>query len=185
MKIRALLLCALPLLAQTAAQAHRAPNSVVSLDLAAGVVRAEFYVPVSELAFATAAETASGDLPAYLLRHVSARTLAGAPWSVGVRTVRRMSAEGHDYWVACLDLTPPRGASARELVFVDDAVTHEVRNHVVTVLARSDAAVAIDAASQLLGVLQYPVRQLTIRRPGTALAQNSHWKPSEGSSGNQ
>ena len=165
MAIRTLLLCASALLAPAAAQAHRAPNSVVSMDFAAGVVRAELYVPVSELAFATAAETAAGDLPAYLLQHVSARTLAGAPWAVGVRTVRRMSADGHDFWVVRLDLTPPRGASARELIFVDDAVTHEVRNHVVTVLARSDAAAPIDAASQLLGVLQYPARSLTIRRP--------------------
>ena len=45
-------------------------------------------------------------------------------------------------------------------------MTHEVRNHVVTVLARSDAtAPAGLEASRLLGVLQYPARSLTIHRP--------------------
>jgi hypothetical protein len=166
MRTRALI-AGLALLWVTAlAGAHSAPNSVVSLDFAAGTVRGEFFVPMSELAYATAAEHVGEDFSAYLLRHVSARTLAGAPWVVDVRSVRRASADGHDYWVAALELTPPRGASARDLVLVDDAVTHEVRNHVVTVLARSDAASPGGVGgSHLLGVLQYPARSLTIRRP--------------------
>jgi hypothetical protein len=154
------------LLIATVAGAHSAPNSVVSLDFTAGAVRAEFFVPVSELAYATAAERDTSDFPAYLLRHVAARTPAGAAWNVNVRGVRHASADGHDYWVAALEFTPPHGASARDLVLVDDAVTHEVRNHVVTVLARSDAvAPAGLAGSRLLGVLQYPARSLAIRRP--------------------
>ncbi len=88
----------------------------------------------------------------------------GAAWTVDVRNVRRASTDGHDYWVAALEFTPPRGASARDLVLVDDAVTHEVRNHVVTVLARSDAASSGDDGPQLLGVLQYPARSLEIHR---------------------
>jgi len=44
-------------------------------------------------------------------------------------------------------------------VLLDDAVTHEVRNHVVVVLARDAAKPA------LLGALQYPARRLTIQRP--------------------
>jgi hypothetical protein len=154
------------LLASAAAWAHRAPNSVVSLDFSANVVRAEVFVPASELAYATAAEHATGDFATYLLRHVSAHTPAGAAWSVQVRAARRASADGHDYWVAALELTPPHGASARDLVLVDDAVTHEVRNHVVTVLARSDSAApaGLDGSS-LLGVLQYPARSLSIHRP--------------------
>jgi len=154
------------LLTAAVAWAHRAPNSVVSLDFSAATVRAEVFVPVSELAYATAAEHDAGDFPAYLLRHLSAHTPAGAAWNVQVRGARRASADGHDYWVAALELTPPRGASARDLVLVDDAVTHEVRNHVVTVLARSDAAAPAGlAGSRLLGVLQYPARSLAIHRP--------------------
>ena len=148
------------------AWAHSAPNSVVSLDFAAHAVRAEFFVPISELAYAAAAERDGGDFATYLLRHVSARTPMGVAWTVDVRQVRRASADGHDYWVAALELTPPRGASARDLVLVDDAVTHEVRNHVVTVLARSDAASpGAGGGPQLLGVLQYPARSLAIHRP--------------------
>jgi hypothetical protein len=152
--------------AATLAWAHSAPNSVVSLDFAAHTVHAELFVPVSELAYATAAERDGDDFPAYLLRHVSAHTPAGAAWTVDVRGVHRASTDGHDYWVAALELTPPHGASARDLVLVDDAVTHEVRNHVVTVLARSDAAAPTGlAGSRLLGVLQYPARSLAIHRP--------------------
>ena len=169
------------LLLQAAALAHQAPNSVVSLDFAAGAVRAELFVPVSELA-ATSAAPGSEAAGAYLLNHVSLETPSGERWSVKLLNLRRMSADGHDYWVALLDCIPPAGASARNLVFIDDAITHEIRNHVVTVLARSDTGATPAAAGpELLGVLQYPKRRLTIRRP----AQNSHWKPKDGSSGSQ
>jgi len=164
MRIRALIAGIASTAVAALAWAHSAPNSVVSLDFAAHAVRAEFFVPVSELQYATAAERDGGDFPAYLLRHVSAHSPAGAAWSVNVLGVRRASTAGHDYWVAALELTPPHGASARDLVLVDDAVTHEVRNHVVTVLARSDAAAADAGGPQLLGVLQYPARSLEIHR---------------------
>lgn len=164
MRIRALIAGFASAWMAALAWAHSAPNSVVSLDFAAHAVRAQFFVPVSELAYATAAEPAGGDFATYLLRHVSAHTPAGAAWTVDVRNVRRASTDGHDYWVAALEFTPPRGASARDLVLVDDAVTHEVRNHVVTVLARSDAASSGDDGPQLLGVLQYPARSLEIHR---------------------
>jgi hypothetical protein len=143
-------------------------------------VRAELFVPASELA-ATGTAPAAEAVGAYLLGRVSMETPSGERWSVDLVDVRRMSADGHDYWVALLDFTPPAGASARDLVFIDDAVTHEIRNHVVTVLARSDSATPAAAGPRLLGVLQYPARRLTIRRP----AQNSHWKPKDGSSGSQ
>jgi hypothetical protein len=153
------------LLVAGTAWAHRAPNSVVSLDFTPGSVRAELLVPISELAYATAADTPGEDFAVYLLRHVAVESPAGARWAVKLRAVRKMNMDGHDYWVARLDLTPPSGASAREFVFIDDAVTHEVRNHVITVLARSDAAADSAPAARLLGMLQYPSRRLTIRRP--------------------
>ena len=53
----------------------------------------------------------------------------------------------------------PPGASARAFVLVDDAITHEVRNHVVVVLARGATN------PEFLGALQYPARRLTIQRP--------------------
>ena len=43
----------------------------------------------------------------------------------------------HDYVLAELDLTPPRGASPRRFALVNDAVTHEVRNHIVWVIEKA------------------------------------------------
>ena len=141
------------------ARAHSAPNSMVKLDFLAHSVHAEVLVPESELAYATAAERASEPFAAYLLRHLSAETPQGLAWKVEVRSVHSTSYLDHPYLSAQVEFTPPAGASARAFVLVDDAVTHEVRNHVVIVLAR-------DAAKpELLGALQYPARRLTIQRP--------------------
>ena len=140
------------------ALAHSAPNSLVKLDFLAQSVRAEVLVPESELAFATAAERASEPFADYLLRHVSAETAQGAAWKMEVRSVRNTTFLDHAYLSAQVEFTPPPGVSARDFVLVDDAVTHEVRNHVVLVLA-------LGAANpELLGALQYPARRLNVAR---------------------
>jgi hypothetical protein len=125
-------------------------------------VRAEVLVPESELAFATAAERASESFADYLLRHLAAETPDGAAWRVEVRSVSNVSYLDHAYLSARVVLTPPPGASARAFVLIDDAVTHEVRNHVVLVVARGGAD------PEVLGALQYPARRLVIDRPITA-----------------
>ena len=139
------------------ALAHSAPNSLVKLDFRAHTVRAEILVPESELAFATAAERASEPFADYLRRHLSAETPQGAAWKLEVRSVIGTDYLGHAYLSVQVEFTPPPGASAREFVLVDDAVTHEVRNHVVLVLATG----ATDP--EVLGALQYPARRLTLR----------------------
>ena len=141
------------------ALAHSAPNSFVKLDFLAQSVRAEVLVPESELAYATAAERASEPFAAYLLRHLSAETPQGAAWKVEVRSLSNTTYLEHAYLSAQVEFTPPAGASARAFVLVDDAVTHEVRNHVVIVLARGAAN------PELLGALQYPARRLAIQQP--------------------
>jgi hypothetical protein len=138
--------------------AHSAPNSLVRLDFQAHTVRAEIMIPESELAFATAAEHASQSFSAYLLRHVAVETPAGVPWKVEVLGVRSTTYFDHAYLLADVALTPPAGASAAHFVLVDDAVTHEVRNHVVMVLTRGKEN------TELLGALQYPARRLNIER---------------------
>jgi hypothetical protein len=140
------------------ALAHSAPNSMVKLDFMAYSVRAEVLVPESELAFATAARGAE-PFAAYLLRHLSAETAQGLAWKTDVRSVRSTSYFDHPYLSAEVEFTPPAGASAHSFVLVDDAVTHEVRNHVVVVLARGPVN------PQVLGALQYPARRLTVARP--------------------
>jgi hypothetical protein len=142
------------------ASAHSAPQSFVKFDFLEHSVRAEMLVPESEWAAATAADPASPPFEAYLLRHIAATTPAGTAWKIEVRSVRKTVYLEHDYLQADVEMTPPAGSSARKLMFSDDAVIHEVRNHVILVLARTAAQPAV------LGALQYPARQLEVERPG-------------------
>ena len=139
-----------------AAVAHPAPSSVLRVEFRAADVRAEYWVPESELEYARAADPA-GDFPAYLLRHVAAETAAGARWRVAIDSVRETTYLGHPYRVAVLTLAPPADTAPTAFVLVDDAVTHEVRNHVVYVVTRRGAE------SSLVGALQYPARRLDVR----------------------
>jgi len=139
------------------ALAHRAPNSVVRLDFGASAVRVEVMVPRSELAVVLPGEQGAPEFTAYLLGHIAAETPEGAPWRIQVRGVRDASYLEHDYLLAELELTPPPGASPLRFVLVDDAVTHEARNHVVWVVSSQGDGV--------LGALQYPARRLVIERP--------------------
>jgi hypothetical protein len=147
---------ALAALAATAAFAHPAPNSILRLDFGAGGVQAEYWVPVSELAYARAADPAGGEVAAYLLRHVAAESEAGTRWTVAVRGVRETTYLDHPYLVAELTLAPPAGSAAESFVLIDDAVTHEVRNHVVYVVKRRGGE------NDLVGALQYPARRLLV-----------------------
>ena len=141
------------------AQAHPAPNSILKLDFRAAAVHAEYWVPVSELEFARAADPRGGEFADYLLRHVAAQSPGGASWRVSVAGVREASYADHAYLVADLRLLPPDGTSPRRFVLLDDAVTHEVRNHVIYVVAVEGAG------SDLIGLLQYPARRLEVAAP--------------------
>jgi hypothetical protein len=151
---RALIIASALLLAAKAF-AHPAPSSILRLEFQTRSVNAEYWVPVSELEFARAAD-AGGDFPAYLLRHIGAETSTGTRWRVKLESVRETTYLDRPYLVAQLTLSPPAGAAPREFVLLDDAVTHEVRNHVVYVVENRGAD------SALLGALQYPVRRLAI-----------------------
>jgi hypothetical protein len=146
------------------AWAHSAPNSWVKVSFLAHSVQAEVRVPESELAFATAAERAQEPFEKYLLRHLSAETNEGVPWSVKVQSVRSTVYLDHAYLSADVELTPPAGASPDDFVLVDDVITHEVRNHTVLVLAQEAGN------SRMVGALQYPARRLTVQRPAVAAA---------------
>jgi hypothetical protein len=154
-------LAVLLVLLATRAGAHAAPNSLLKLDFGRSAVHAEYWVPVSELAYARAADPRDGGFVDYLLRHVTAESPGGMPWRVSVAGVREATYAEHAYLVADLSLQPPAGVSPRAFVLLDDAVTHEVRNHVVYVVAWREAG------SELLGQLQYPARRLEIAAPAT------------------
>ena len=139
-----------------AVSAQPAPSSIVRLEFRASDVRGEVWIPTSELAYAQAADP-GGTFPAYLLRHVAAESADGTRWRVAVGAVRETEYLGHPYLVAELTLAPPAGAPTAAFVLIDDAVTHEVRNHVVYVVSRHGAD------SSLLGALQYPAKRLDVR----------------------
>jgi hypothetical protein len=160
---RRALLVGLLVTTATAALAHPAPPSYVRLDFEPAMVRAELMLPVTELAFAMTTAPTPEDLAPYLLRHVGAHSSSGEAWSVKVMEVHATTYLEQPYLEATIELTPPAQVSAREFVFTNDAVTHEVRNHVVMVVAERDFANA-GAAPTLLGALQYPARELAIRR---------------------
>ena len=171
MKSRAAWMLALLCVARCgAALAHSAPNSFVKLSFLAQSVRAEVLVPESELAYATAAERASEPFAAYLLRHLSAETPQGAAWKVDVRSFSHTTYLEHAYLSAQVEFTPPAGASSGTFVLIDDAVTHEVRNHVVIVLARGAGN------PELLGALQYPARRLAVQRPAATDSRHASRK---------
>jgi hypothetical protein len=134
------------LVASATASAHPAPSSEVAIELVDDGARAELLLPASELAHVTA------DLAHYLPAHISAETLGGAPWSIAFGEPRPKTLDGHPYWTVTLALTPPSGAPASELVLVDDAITHEIRNHYIIVRLGAEVA----------GVMQYPQHRITI-----------------------
>ncbi len=164
---RSRLLAATCMLAYAAATAaHHAPNSFVRLDFRERSVKAEVMVPLSELGYALQGTPTVDAFPGYLLRHMSVTTVRGAAWTVKVTSVHAMTYFDQPYFRAEVELAPPPGGSARDFVLTSDAVTHEVRNHVVYVVAERDYAdTTLAAAPRLLGILQYPVRQLAVRPP--------------------
>jgi hypothetical protein len=147
--------------------AHNAPQSFVKFDFVERAVHAEILVPESELEFALAAEPQQRSFENYLLGHVAAQSPTGAPWKIEIRAVRNTSYLDHAYLSADVVMTPPVGTASSEFVLIDDAVTHEVRNHVIVVLARTATA------PEIIGVLQHPARQLKVERP----AQTRRWTP--------
>src|SRR6516162_5856352 len=157
------------------ATAHPAPNSVINLDFGRNSVRAELLIPTSELRYALAAEgiersSIAADDPAvaaYLSRHVALVAPAGIRWH-GAPVSRHLQAlAGHEYLVAALDFTPPAGSTTRRFVFQADPVTHEVRNHYLMVIARSDyLGGLVGDRPELIGFLQYPSRELELVRTG-------------------
>ena len=157
------------------ATAHPAPNSVVNLDFGRNCVRAELLIPTSELQYALAAEgversSIAADDPAiaaYLSRHLTLLSPAGSRWQGALRSSHLQALGGHEYLVAALDFTPPAGSTTRRFVLHADLVTHEVRNHYLMVIARSDyRGGLVGDQPELIGFLQYPGRALEVARAG-------------------
>jgi hypothetical protein len=147
------------LIAAATAASHPAPNSSLRLEVLADAVRAEYWLPVSELGYARAREPRT-DLQTYLVRRMSAETPVGTSWRIYVKGIRGDRYLDHEYLVADLLLTPPRGQPVNRFVLTDDVITHEVRNHRLFVVQRP--ASGAQPAARLIGTLQYPARRLEI-----------------------
>src|SRR5215472_13007156 len=163
----------LALLIATRATAHPAPNSIVNLDFGRSSVRAELRLPTSELRYALAAEgiersSIAADDPAiagYLARHLAIVTPASGPWHGALHSSQLQTLIGHEYLVMAFDFTPPAGSTTRRFVFLADPITHEVRNHYLMVVARSDyLGGLVGDQPELIGFLQYPGRELEVVR---------------------
>ena len=163
----------LALLIATRTPAHPAPNSIVNLDFGRSSVRAELRLPTSELRYALAAEgiersSIAADDPAiagYLARHLAIVTPASSPWHGALHSSQLQTLIGHEYLVMEFDFTPPAGSTTRRFVFHADPITHEVRNHYLMVVARSDyLGGVVGDQPELLGFLQYPARELGVAR---------------------
>jgi len=165
----------LPALVAIRATAHPAPNSVVNLDFGRNSVRAELLIPTSELQYALAAEgierssIAADDaaIAAYLSRHLALVAPTGSRWQGALRLAHLQVLGGHEYLVVALEFTPPAGSTTRRFVLHADPVTHEVRNHYLMVIARSDyRGGLVGDQPELIGFLQYPGRALEVARAG-------------------
>jgi len=74
--------------------------------------------------------------------------------------------------VTVFDFTPPAGAATRQFVFQADPITHEVRNHYLMVIARSDyLGGLVGDQPELIGFLQYPGRELEVVRAAGSSGQ--------------
>jgi hypothetical protein len=155
--------------------AHQVPNSVVDFDFGSSTVKAELLLPDSELRCAfgavlvtnspEATERYDESLRGYILRHVHVETPQGTPWTVYIDAARPAKYEAHDYFDVRLTMRPPAGESSRHFVFFDDAITHEVMNHYIMLVARSDYATGlVGPDSQIIGFLQHPRNSFAIDR---------------------
>ena len=60
-------------------------------------------------------------------------------------------------------------------VLHDDAITHQVRSHIILVFLRGGDSSKPQSRVRLIGAMQFPVTSLSIRRP--ALARASYPRP--------
>lgn len=175
----ATVLAAAWLVASHAVAAHAMRTSNVELEFGRGIVAARVILPGDELELALGEKVAltrkldtelERSVRVYLRAHLSATSPSGTPWSIVNRRVRLIAGEGHSDIEVLLTLRPPSGTSTEAFVLHDDAITHQVRSHVILVFLRSGDSSKPQSRVRLIGAMQFPVTSLSIRRPPTARA---------------
>jgi len=141
--LTALFLCLLPV----GAWAHLTPNSEVGLAVGRSHIEATIVIPLGELAFAEPALADLGRRPLdadarrrierYLHGHIGATGPDGRMWTTRVADSVVTHAAPPDL-EATVILTPPAGASARQMRLRFDAVMDKVPTHFALVYLRHD-----------------------------------------------
>lgn len=156
----ALLCIAVFTLLPAAARAHAAMNSAWLLDVRADRVDARLTLPLVELQLALQAEqpqarlgqvlpprqrleaSEAAELAAYLRRHVQLTDEQGRPWRIDWGPPRlslpRDARDGRTDIELALQLRPPAEASLRRFRLHSDAISHQIINHRIELVLRSD-----------------------------------------------
>lgn len=142
------------------------PYSVLLLEVLTDRVRAELYLPLTELKPALN----GGSLPAYLREHVRVSSADGVAWRVSVGDIRleeqRQPGTGpYREYVVHLTLYPPAGVGSEVFTLHYDAVVHRVATHKTLVRIRRAGeetevgAIGLDAVSNVVPPLRIDLRQ--------------------------
>jgi len=142
------------ILAPSHALAHQAPYTAVFLDVSPDRVGAEMQIPLTELEFAfghhitadpgTLLQRLDPELKAYMLLHTHAYKNKALPWTVDitnmVMTKEQQVASGPPFWELRVNvlLLPRQNEDTRKFMLAYDGVVHQVINHVIFVVVRSD-----------------------------------------------
>ncbi|HVM89053.1 MAG TPA: HupE/UreJ family protein [Puia sp.] len=134
--------------------AHQAPYSIVYLDVSPDRVGAELRIPLSELQLAmeknlsfqpeTLIEKDGDALKAYILSHTRAYSDKQYQWLPEIKEIsveaEQQIASGPPFWELRVKLifSTIHHGSTRKFMLDYDAVVHQVINHVVFVVIRSD-----------------------------------------------
>ena len=169
--------CLAVLLTAQSAGAHSAPGSAVMLDFHADRVDAELRLPLSELELsfrepllaepATIVARFQEKLAAYIRQHITLRSPDDRVWTIALGEMHVALDEEPLDLVVQLEMRPPAGASTRRFTFNDDAIVHEVINHITFVAVRYDWNHAVfPDRPELLAPMRFFSKSLAIDRSG-------------------
>ena len=157
------------------ALAHLTPNSETRLAFGRDHVMADIIIPQGEYAAATGNPTGNDRqsrqrAAAYLRDTIHVRASDGRDWQMSLQSLAFQQIAGPPDLHAIMRLSPPAGASVRQLRIDWDAVIAAQPNHFVLFVAAADfAGGKVDDRARILGALQGARRSLAIDRGDASL----------------
>ncbi|MFT4152556.1 HupE/UreJ family protein [Parafilimonas sp.] len=174
--------------------AHRAPNTMVLMDIDPNYVSLEVQMPIPELELAFGHDLSKDpehvvdnwgpQIKAYLLQHIHAYAVKDHPWQVAVTAMRMDNGLYADvnipYWEvnAKVVLTPQPGDNTRDFYLVYDVIMHQVINHVALVSVRTDWASGTMEQDNTMGAsaIGWNLKDNIIPPLHVSLEKGSWWK---------